>query len=179
MCSLLAAPSAAQFDRIGNGLHKAKQAKDAIDDFMFTDADEQQLGAKVSDMLRRKYGVVQDEAVHKYVSLVGTVLAQASSRPNLNWTFIVLDTDGINAFAAPGGYMHITRGALALLQNEAELAGVLGHEISHVTGKHTIHAIQKNKAVQAGASAAHSAVVQQFADRAYEMPSRERLRPGR
>ena len=59
-------------------------------------------------------------------ALVGTALAQASTRPALPWTFIVLDTDGVNAFAAPGGYVHITRGALALIKNEAELAGVLG-----------------------------------------------------
>ena len=64
----------------------------------------------------------------------------------------MLDTDGVNAFAAPGGYVHITRGALALIQNEAELAGVLGHEIIHVTEKHTIKSIQKSKAVQMGAS---------------------------
>ena len=57
----------------------------------------------------------------------------------------MLDTDGINAFAAPGGFIHITRGALALIQNEAELAGVLGHEIAHVTEKHTINAIKKAK----------------------------------
>jgi hypothetical protein len=70
----------------------------------------------------------------------------------LPWTFIVLDTDGVNAFAAPGGYVHITRGALALIKDESELAGVLGHEIIHVTAKHTIRAIQKSKAVQMGAS---------------------------
>ena len=64
----------------------------------------------------------------------------------------MLDTDGVNAFAAPGGYVHITRGALALIKNEAELAGVLGHEIIHVTEKHTIRAIQKSKAVQMGAA---------------------------
>ena len=77
---------------------------------------------------------------------------QASTRPALPWTFIVLDTDGVNAFAAPGGYVHITRGALALIQDEAELAGVLGHEIIHVTEKHTIKSMQKSKAVQMGAS---------------------------
>jgi predicted Zn-dependent protease len=79
------------------------------------------------------------------------VLAQASSRPGLAWKFIVLDTDGVNALAAPGGYIHVTRGALSLMKNEAELAGVLGHEIIHVTEKHTIRAIQKGKLVQMGA----------------------------
>jgi predicted Zn-dependent protease len=91
---------------------------------------------------------VQDAAVHRYVSLVGTVLAQASARPNLPYRFIVLDTDGVNAFAAPGGYIMITRGALGLIANEAELAGVLAHELIHVTNKHTIKAIQKAKVVQ-------------------------------
>ena len=60
--------------------------------------------------------------------------------------------DGVNALAAPGGYVHITRGALSLMSNEAELAGVLGHEIIHVTEKHTIRAIQKGKAIQMGAN---------------------------
>jgi predicted Zn-dependent protease len=60
----------------------------------------------------------------------------------------VLDTEGVNAFAAPGGIVHITRGALGLIKSEAELAGVLGHEIAHITKKHTVNAIQKNKAIK-------------------------------
>ena len=117
-----------------------------------TDAEEQELGKQVSDKIRTRYGVVQDAGVHRYVSLVGLALAQNSSRPTLPWTFIVLDTDGANAFAAPGGYVHVTKGLLALIKNEAELAGVLGHEIIHVTEKHTIRAIQKSQAVQMGAA---------------------------
>ena len=74
------------------------------------------------------------------------VLAKQSERPNLPWTFIVLDTDGVNAFAAPGGFVHITRGALGLVKNEAELAAVLGHEIGHVAHKHAINAIKKANA---------------------------------
>ena len=83
--------------------------------------------------------------MHKYVTLVGTTLAQQSERPNLPWTFIVLDTDGVNAFASPGGIVHITRGALGLIKNEAELAGVLGHEIGHVAHKHTVNAIRRTR----------------------------------
>ena len=109
-----------------------------IRDLTFSEAEEQQLGSEISTKIRDRYGVVQDRAVHKYVTLVGSVLASASSRPNLKWTFVVLDTDGVNAFAAPGGFVHITRGALALIQNEAELADVLAHEIGHVTEKHTL-----------------------------------------
>ena len=73
--------------------------------------------------------------MHKYVTLVGTTLTEQTSRAKLPWTFIVLDTDGVNAFAAPGGFVHITRGALALIKTEAELAGVLGHEIAHVVAE--------------------------------------------
>jgi predicted Zn-dependent protease len=89
--------------------------------------------------------VLQDKTVGKYVALLGGVLAQASTRPNLEWQFIVLDTDAVNAYATPGGFVHITRGALGLIRNEAELAGILGHEIVHVTEKHAIKAIQNSK----------------------------------
>ena len=134
--------------KIGGAVQKANEVRD----IQVSEAEEQQLGAAVSEKIRTRYGVVQDPAVHRYVALVGGALAAASTRPALPWTFIVLDTDGVNAFAAPGGYVHITRGALALIQDEAELAGVLGHEIIHVTEKHTIKSMQKSKAVQMGAS---------------------------
>ena len=145
------ASSADQLGQINKGISIAKKAE-AVHDLAMTDAEEQALGQQVSERIRTRYGVVQDAAVTKYVSLVGTALAQGSTRPALPWTFIVLDTDGVNAFAAPGGFVHITRGALALMKDESELAGVLGHEITHVTEKHTIRAIQKSKAVQMGAS---------------------------
>jgi predicted Zn-dependent protease len=145
------APAEAQIGGISKGIGIAKKAND-VRELRMTDAEEQALGANVSEKIRIRYGVVQDSGVHLYVGLVGTVLAQASTRPELPWKFIVLDTDGVNAFAAPGGYVHITRGALALIKNEAELAGVLGHEIVHITEKHTVRSIQKSSAVQMGAS---------------------------
>lgn len=147
--SASAAPAdeAPQIGGIGGALKRAKQFRD----LQMTDEEEQKLGAAVSEKIRERYGVVQDAAVHRYVSLVGAVMAQASSRPDLPWTFIVLDVGSVNAFAAPGGYVHITRGALGLIESEAELAGVLGHELIHATEKHTIRAIQKSKAVQMGA----------------------------
>jgi predicted Zn-dependent protease len=98
--------------QVGQVLHQTAKSWQST---QVNEAEEQQIGADVSAKLREKYGVVQDAAVHKYVSLVGQSLAQASSRPALRWTFIVLDTDGVNAFAAPGGYVHITRGALAII----------------------------------------------------------------
>jgi predicted Zn-dependent protease len=153
----ICAPAQAQFGGLGGAVKRVQQAQDAkkkIDDLTFTEEEEQTIGSDVSLKVRQRFGVVQDPAVHKYVSLVGMTLAKASDRPDLPWTFIVLDTDGVNAFASPGGYVHITRGALGLIHNEAELAGVLGHEIGHVVRKHTLNALRKNAAVKLGTSAA-------------------------
>lgn len=149
-----AAPASAQIGGILRGANKAADAKQKIDDFNITDAEERQIGEQVSSMLRARFGVYQTEAVTKYVSLVGSAIAQASSRPSLDWKFIVLDTDGVNAYAAPGGFVHVTRGLLGLLKTEAELAGVLGHEITHITAKHTINAIKQDKGISIGADTA-------------------------
>jgi beta-barrel assembly-enhancing protease len=149
-CGLSAAtPAAAQFDKIGKGLAVAKKANDAI----YTEAEKQQIGAEVSAKIRKKFGVVQDPAVHRYVALVGGVLTRVSKKPDYSWRFIVLDTDAVNAFAAPGGYVHITKGCLALIANESELAGVLGHELVHVLEDHTIKALSKAGFVDTAASA--------------------------
>ena len=168
---LVATPASAQLGKLGQAVGKISKAKsmaDQIKDFVITEQEEKDMGAAISTRLRQKYGVVQDAAVHKYVSLVGRVVASSSTRPNLTWTFIVLDTDGVNAFAAPGGFVHITRGALALIANEAELAGVLGHEITHITEKHTINAIKKSKVAGGAVEAAtRSNVLEFMLDRAY------------
>ena len=163
----LVAPVRAQLPgQLGKVLQKGQEAQKEL---TITDDEERQIGADISAKLREKYGVVQDSAVHKYVTLVGSVLAAQSSRSTLPWTFIVLDTDGVNAFAAPGGFIHITRGALALIQNEAELADVLGHEISHVTEKHTINAIKKEKVASGVASASRNQIVEALANAGYSM----------
>ena len=145
-----ATPARAQFGSLGKikgAADKAVDAKGKYDDYNITDKEERQLGEQVSGKLRDRFGVYQDEKVTKYVTLVGTVLAQNSKRPSLDWQFIVLDTDGVNAYATPGGLVHITKGLLGLMKNEAELAGVLGHEITHVTEKHTVNAIKQGKLV--------------------------------
>ena len=139
-----ATPASAQLGKLGQ---IAKQAE-KLGDLSISEQEERDLGERVSATVRTEFGVLQDAAVTKYVSLVGTVLARASSRPGLKWEFIVLDTDGVNAFAAPGGLVHITKGALGLIKSESELAGVLGHEIAHVTKKHTVNAIKKSKAIK-------------------------------
>lgn len=141
-----AGPQLGTLGKIGAAAVKARQ----LQDIKVSDEEEARIGAGVSERIRQRYGVVQDARVHRYVGLVGRMLTAKSTRPGLAWTFIVLDTDGVNAFAAPGGFVHVTRGALALMRSESELAGVLAHEVVHVTEKHTIRAIQKGKLVQMG-----------------------------
>lgn len=171
---LTAAPAYAQLGGLINKAQKVNDAKSKYDDLNITEQEERQLGDQVSANLISKYGVYQDTDVAKYVSLLGGVLAQQSSRPALNWTFIVLDTDGVNAFAAPGGIIHVTRGLLGLANNEAELAGVLGHEITHVTAKHTVRSIQQSKGIsigsdQAGGGSLKSVIVAKMAEKAYHL----------
>ena len=142
-----AGPAFAQFGRLNEIAKKAETVK-KIADLKVTDAEEHQIGQTVSDKIVETFGVYQDANVTKYVTLVGAVLAQGSTRPALDWQFVVLDTEGVNAFAAPGGFIHITKGLLGLMKNEAELAGVLAHEITHVTEKHTVNAIQTGDTVK-------------------------------
>jgi predicted Zn-dependent protease len=130
---------------LGKIMKRVEQAREIRKELRISESDERALGEDVSQKIRTEFGVFQDREVTRYVTLVGMVLAKSSPRPDLKWEFIVLDTDGVNAFASPGGIVHITRGALGLIKSEAELGGVLGHEIAHVTRKHTVNAIQKNK----------------------------------
>jgi predicted Zn-dependent protease len=146
---LAATPAFAQFGAVGEVTKRAGQAQQ-IAELNISEKEERNLGDSVSTTVRTEFGVLQDAALTKYVSLVGNVLAKASTRPDLKWEFIVLDTDGVNAFAAPGGLVHITKGALGLIRNEAELAGVLGHEIAHITKKHTVNSIRNSKMTKMG-----------------------------
>ena len=93
-------------------------------------------GAKAHQQVLQEYGVVKDARLQAYVNNLGQRLAKQSHREQLQWHFTVLDSPEVNAFALPGGYVYVTRGILAYLQNEAELAGVIGHEIGHVTARH-------------------------------------------
>jgi len=92
-----------------------------------------------------------DETAQRYINRLGRMLAMHSSRPQLPWKFGVLNDQDINAFAAPGGYVFVTRGMLAQLESEAELAGVLAHEIAHIEQKHHLKAMQKDNLTGAAA----------------------------
>lgn len=107
------------------------------------DAKEEEIGRESAAVLLGAAPLLQDKKVQAYVNRVGMWLALQSDRPDLRWRFAVLDDADINAFAAPGGYIFITKGLLARVQNEAELAGVLAHEIAHVVANHHLVAIRK------------------------------------
>jgi len=92
-----------------------------------------------------EYGGVEDPALQEYFSRVGNEIAKISHRPDLPWTFTVLDSPVVNAFAVPGGFIYLTRGILAYMNNEAEMAGVLGHEIGHVTARHSVTQITQQQ----------------------------------
>lgn len=98
---------------------------------------EAEIGREGYGAVVAEYGVYDDPALAAYVDSVGRRVARASDLPGLSWRFTVLDDPAVNAFAMPGGYIYVTRGLLAHMGSEAQLAGVLGHEIAHVTARHS------------------------------------------
>jgi predicted Zn-dependent protease len=106
--------------------------------------DEIELGKDVAANLLGAAPLVNDPALQDYVNKVGMWVALHTERPNLPWHFGVMDTDTVNAFATPGGYVFITRGMLLHLRDEAELAGVLAHEVSHVIARHALNTMRKD-----------------------------------
>lgn len=108
-----------------------------------SEADEIEIGKGVAANLLGAAPPVNDPKLQAYVNRVGKWIATHSDRPDLPWHFAVLDTDGVNAFAVPGGYIFITRGMLLRMRDEAELAGVLAHEVTHVVEKHALNTMRK------------------------------------
>jgi len=95
-------------------------------------------GRELAARILGNYGLLDDEGINRYVNLIGKAVALHAGRPEIEFYFGVLDSDEINAFACPGGYIFISRGALVEMDNEAQLAAVLGHEIAHVVKKHVV-----------------------------------------
>ena len=112
--------------------------------------DERKIGSQIAGNLLGAAPLVKDAKLQQYVNKVGRWVAQKSTRPDLAWTFGVIEASDINAFAAPGGYVFVTRGLYAMLKDEAELAGVLGHEIGHVQEKHHLKVLQKQQLIDVG-----------------------------
>ena len=119
-----------------------------------SEAQEISLGRGANADVRKQYKVYESPALQDYVDSVGQKIAQHSHRTNLRYHFTVLDTPEINAFALPGGYVYVTRGILAYLNSEAELAAVLGHEIGHVTARHSVRQASASQVANIGVAIA-------------------------
>jgi predicted Zn-dependent protease len=121
---------------------------------MISEAQEIEMGRQADREIVASMGLYPDEALQRYVQELGLRLARSSERPNLPWQFRVLDDPTVNAFALPGGFLYVTRGILAHLSSEAELVGVLGHEIGHVTARHSVEQMSRAQLATLGLGAA-------------------------
>ena len=118
-----------------------------------SDAEEVVLGRAVMKNILARYPLDRNLEQTYYLNLVGTALAQRSDRPLLNYHFAILATDDVNAYAAPGGFIFVTRGALEMVEDEAELAAILAHEIAHVAERHIVKALQQSRLMSVGQEA--------------------------
>ena len=111
------------------------------------------MGQQADSQIVASLGLYPSAALQRYVQELGIKLARISERPDLPWTFRVVDDPVVNAFALPGGFIYVTRGLVTYMQNEAELSGVLGHEIGHVTAQHAVHSMSTQQVTQLAVTA--------------------------
>ena len=148
-----AAPAGAQIwreatERAGQVLDTAERVGAAV--VPISTAQEIEIGRGVAATVAGHYTISRDPALTAYLNLVGNAVASADPRPDIVYRFAVLDSDEVNAFAAPGGYVFVTRGALALMEDESMLAGVLAHEVVHVNQRDVIEEIQDRARTEFG-----------------------------
>jgi predicted Zn-dependent protease len=117
--------------------------------------DEAQLGAQAASQYNSQLPIVQDAAVNRYVNQLGNRIASAAPERRFNYTFYVVNSNVVNAFAIPGGYVYINRGLIERAANESELAGVLGHEIGHVVLRHGVEQMAKMQQAELGVNLAY------------------------
>jgi len=116
--------------------------------FALSEKKEIDIGRQVDKRIKKTFGgEYVDADMQKYIETIGFKLAAVSERPQLHYHFTVLNDDGINAMAVPGGYVYITKGMLNVMQNEAQLAATLGHEIAHIAGKHGVEKFEQDRAM--------------------------------
>jgi predicted Zn-dependent protease len=117
---------------------------------LMSEAQEIQIGRQTHPEVLATYGAYDDPELQSYIQELGAKIAANSERPDLGWTFTVLDDPVVNAMALPGGYIYVNRGILAHFNSEAELASVLGHEIGHVTARHSVEQMSRAQLAQLG-----------------------------
>jgi len=122
-----------------------------------SDADEIVLGKRVAARVIERYGIENAPEKTYYLNLIAATIAQRSDRPDIPYHIAILATDDVNAYACPGGYIFVTRGAMNMVADEAELAAMLAHEIGHVTERHIVNALRKSKLMQVGTEVAAEA----------------------
>ena len=110
------------------------------------------IGKQNSDQINEQLPIVQDPEVGEFVNMLGRAMASNTSRADLDWQFRVVDSRQVNAFALPGGFIYINRGLIERAENVSELAGVLGHEIGHVTRRHSVQQMEKAQKTNIGVS---------------------------
>lgn len=117
---------------------------------LMSEAQEIEMGKQADPEIIRQFGLYEDSSIQRYINNLGQQMAAISHRPNLQFHFRVINSEVVNAFAVPGGYVYFTRGILAHLNSEAQFAGVLGHEIGHVTARHTVQQQRNQVLAQVG-----------------------------
>src|SRR3954462_9251283 len=117
---------------------------------LVSESQEIQMGQQAAQEVAQTIGLYNDAKATAYVSEVGKRMAAASERPNLPWEFHIVEDPSVNAFALPGGFIYVTRGLMTSINDEAELATVVGHEIGHVTNRHSVQQISKAQLAQLG-----------------------------
>lgn len=141
----------------GDLVDSATKVKDKVDKNPalwtgYTYEEERAIGKQLAGSILGASKLVDDAKLQSYVNLIGRWLASQSERPDIDWVFGVIESDSINAFAAPGGYILLTSGLYRRLDNEAQLAAILGHEIAHITKKHHLDLIRKSSLVNEGSN---------------------------
>jgi len=117
---------------------------------LISESEEVAMGRQAAQQVRMEFGFVDKPAAQQYVDRLGGQIARVSDRPDLEWHFAVVDSHVVNAFALPGGWIYVTRGLLEYVENEGELAAVLGHEVAHVTYRHSVEQISRAQLTQLG-----------------------------
>lgn len=152
---LVAASASAQFgglgkikDKMDQATSKAAPYTDKMKAFSdvnkpWTPEQEEQIGEATAAKLIEAFGLYDNKPMQNYLQLVGSTVAAQGARQDVTYHFAILDTDSLNAMALPGGFVFVTRGALANMNNEAQLAGVLAHEVAHVDGRHLENEVKK------------------------------------
>ena len=111
---------------------------------------EVEMGAQYATQINQQLPIVQDLEINRYINVLGDSIARVAGRPDLDWQFFVVNSPEVNAFAVPGGFIYMNRGLIERAQNMSQVAGVLGHEIGHVTKRHSIDQMQKQQGANIG-----------------------------